>query len=159
MKNETWEPLRDNKSYSLSSMGRIRNEETHKVLKVIKTFDGKLNRASVNLMYEGVQRSRVYGRLVMGHRMGLDLSSKYWIVEYIDGDQWNATEDNYKVSNPKRRAFKWCTNYDETLLRRVTKFPKTENLITISKELNIQINHLYRMRRKYITINGRLQRK
>src|SRR5688500_16397254 len=88
---EEWVPLLGYPGYSISNLGRIRNDNRDRLLTVVRL---KTNYAYVGLVKEGVQVKRALSKLVAETFLPSPTIPTFTTPIHFDGDPWNCRADN-----------------------------------------------------------------
>lgn len=88
---EIWLPLQEHPGYSVSNLGRVRNDDRDRLLVIAKLPS---NHASVSLMVNKKQTRRSVARLVCDTFIGPPSNPSFTTPIHLDGDLFNCQADN-----------------------------------------------------------------
>lgn len=88
---ELWLPLEEHPGYSVSNLGKVRNDERDRLLVIARLPS---NHASVSLMVNRKQTRRSVARLVCDTFIGPPSNPNFTTPIHFDGDLFNCEADN-----------------------------------------------------------------
>lgn len=106
---ERWLQIQDFPGYSVSDQGRVRNDDTDRVLAMVRNQAGVV---MVGLMRGGRQYKRGAARLVADHFLPHDGNDTFTTPMHRDGDRMNNAADNL-VLRPKWYAAKYLQQFEQ----------------------------------------------
>lgn len=100
---EEWRPIRGYYNYSVSNRGRVRNDETFRILKTMRV-SSSIPFQRVNLTRFNIKTTYLVHRLVAEYF--LDDFNEDYQVTLIDGDASNVYLENIEMSTERRRRLR-----------------------------------------------------
>jgi len=149
-----WEPLHCNKSYEISNLGNIRKIGNNKNIKLTYSFNP--SKVQVCLDFNGNQKRKYYSRVVMSHKLKLNIDDHSWIVRYKDGNPHNINFNNLDLSTPTKRAQVFCNGTSHKLIKQIILTAKDMTLKEQSEKYNISVYAVGNIRSKYKVINDKV---
>jgi hypothetical protein len=133
LENEVWKPLL-NTTYSASNLGRIRNNNTNRIL----TGKRDTNYVRYELRVNGKRKTFLGHRLVYkAFNNDFNLEDRTLIINHIDGNKQNNCLENLELTTQSENMkHSYYTTKTNSKARQVGQYDKEMNLIKIYNSAN-----------------------
>lgn len=108
---ETWVKIRDFSDYSVSNLGRVRNDSTDRIMALLRNQHGVVN---VGLTKGGRQYKRSVAKLVAHAFLPPASSESFDTPIHLDGDQSNNHVENLEW-RPRWYAVRYQTQFNDVV--------------------------------------------